>query len=145
VRENGHANGPIDWNCDGSTSSGTVQTDVTCDGAQTALAGNDDWSNLNLAGGLAAATWQAQATDSDTPELTEEDYLKIAILHGDMNDDKVFDVFDVVGVIDYVFSGAQPPDPIYRASVDCEAAQTDVFDVIYLIDYVFSGGPYPCY
>jgi hypothetical protein len=61
---------------------------------------------------------------------------------GDENGDGTVDVFDVIFMIDYVFSGGPAPNPGSVADVngDCVA---DVFDVIYLIDYAFSGGPAP--
>jgi len=69
--------------------------------------------------------------------------------HGDVSPDGFFDVFDVVGLIDYAFSGgAQPPKDsscphIDRGDVNCDRVD-DVFDVVYLIDHVFSGGAPPC-
>ena len=66
-----------------------------------------------------------------------------------MNNDGVPDVFDVIYLIDYVFSGgaAPPKDPlcphINRSDVNCDGA-ADVFDVVGLIDFVFSGGKAPC-
>jgi PKD repeat protein len=69
--------------------------------------------------------------------------------HGDIVGDNVFDVFDVIGLIDYAFAGgpAPPKDPtcphLDRGDVNCDGAD-DVFDVVYLIDFVFSGGSPPC-
>ncbi len=62
---------------------------------------------------------------------------------GDLNDDCAADVFDVIALIDVVFSGAQPPLSPDQGEVNCVPG-SDVFDVIYLIDHVFSGGPVPC-
>jgi len=68
---------------------------------------------------------------------------------GDLNSDGVPDVFDIIYLIDYVFSsGPQPPiDPtcpqIDRGDVDCNGVD-DVFDVVHMIDYVFSAGKAPC-
>ncbi len=59
---------------------------------------------------------------------------------GDMNHDGFYDVFDVVILIDYVFSGATPPYPDFIADANCDG-YPDVFDIAYLIDYIFSGGP----
>jgi len=71
-------------------------------------------------------------------------------MHGDINGDGAFDVFDVVAAIDGVFAGAeQPPKDadcpphIHRGDINCDNTY-DVFDVIALIDFVFSGGPDPC-
>lgn len=62
---------------------------------------------------------------------------------GDLTNDCVVDVFDLIALIDYVFSGVQPPLSPDQGEVNCVAG-SDVFDVIYLIDYVFSGGTPPC-
>jgi hypothetical protein len=68
---------------------------------------------------------------------------------GDVVPDGVPDVFDVIGLIDYAFSGGQrpPKDPVCphvdRGDVNCDGVD-DVFDVVGLIDYVFSGGGSPC-
>ncbi|MBI5868970.1 MAG: hypothetical protein HZB43_11915 [candidate division Zixibacteria bacterium] len=60
-----------------------------------------------------------------------------------MNDDCATDVFDIIALIDVVFSGAQPPLSPDQGEVNCIPG-SDVFDVIYLIEHVFSGGPVPC-
>jgi len=69
--------------------------------------------------------------------------------HGDVEPDGVPDVFDIVTLIDYVFSGAAQPlkDPacphVDRGDVNC-SGYDDVLDVVWLIDYVFSSGTPPC-
>jgi hypothetical protein len=40
--------GPVDWNCDGATSSTSVSTDINSDGAVASLVGLDDWQNIVL-------------------------------------------------------------------------------------------------
>jgi len=60
-----------------------------------------------------------------------------------------YDVLDLAGLIDYVFSGASVPplDPgciyITNGDMDCNGI-ADVFDVVRLIDYIFSRGMGPC-
>ena len=66
------AAGPVDFDCDGAAS-GTVASDVTGDGAKTALPGFLDWPALLFAGGAiggAGAAPPAQ-TVSDEPPLAE--------------------------------------------------------------------------
>ena len=69
--------------------------------------------------------------------------------HGVMIDDGFFDVFDIVELIKYVFSGgAAPPQDagcphINRSDVTCDGVP-DVFDVVRMIDFVFSGGSPLC-
>lgn len=68
---------------------------------------------------------------------------------GDVVPDSVSDVFDIIEMIDYAFSGGtQPPRDsncphVDRGDVNCDGID-DVFDVMGLIDYTFSGGTPPC-
>lgn len=68
---------------------------------------------------------------------------------GDITDDRVYDVMDVVGLIDYAFGqGARPPrDPLCpfgdRGDANCDGVD-DVFDIMWLIDFVFKNGTPPC-
>jgi hypothetical protein len=61
---------------------------------------------------------------------------------GDVNTDGAIDVFDIVLLIDVLFSG-RLACPGNLADVNCDDV-ADVFDLIYLIEYTFSGGPPPC-
>jgi hypothetical protein len=65
---------------------------------------------------------------------------------GDINDDGVIDVFDVVGVIDIAFLHEPSPQdarcPSQRADADNNGL-VDVFDVIYMIGTAFQHGPVP--
>ncbi|MBI1758725.1 MAG: PxKF domain-containing protein [Actinobacteria bacterium] len=63
------ASGPIDWNCNGTTTETGLSFDTNNDGATGALAGHDDWTNLKLKGGaigLAGVT-------PDLPTVTEDE------------------------------------------------------------------------
>ncbi|MBI5869259.1 MAG: S8 family serine peptidase [candidate division Zixibacteria bacterium] len=68
---------------------------------------------------------------------------------GDINNDGITDVFDIMALIDIAFAGAPPAptDPTCpvatRADLNCDTT-IDVFDVIYAITSTFSGGPAPC-
>jgi len=63
-------------------------------------------------------------------------------LPGDANSDGRVDVGDVITIINYVFRGGPPPDPlkIGDANGDCS---TNVGDAVYLIKFIFSSGPPP--
>lgn len=69
--------------------------------------------------------------------------------HGDINGDLVFDVLDIVAMIDITFQGGTPAptDPICphatRADDNCDGI-VDVLDVVYAIELVFQGGAPPC-
>ena len=61
---------------------------------------------------------------------------------GDMNYDNVFDVVDVVLLINYVFRGSDPPYPQAVADANCDGTP-NVTDVVTLINHVFRGATQP--
>ncbi len=63
-------------------------------------------------------------------------------LPGDPNGDQVVDLGDVVTLINYLYKGGGPPDPLAAgdANGDCVV---DLGDVSTLINYLFKGGPPP--
>ena len=62
---------------------------------------------------------------------------------GDANGDGSVNVSDAVFIINYVFSGGNPPVPYEIGDVNCDT-KVNVSDAVYLINYVFSGGHAPC-
>ncbi len=62
---------------------------------------------------------------------------------GDANDDGMVSITDAVYLINYVFAGGPPPEPLLRADVDCSST-INISDVVYLIMYIFASGPQPC-
>jgi len=81
--------------------------------------------------------------------VTKQNYLpyegsaNVIILCGDVNNDGVIDVNDVVYLIDYLFTGNPAPIPLVCAG-DCNGGGTvNVADVVYLINYLFNAGPAP--
>ena len=62
---------------------------------------------------------------------------------GDVNQDGIIDIGDIVYVINYVFYGGPPPVPdISCGDVNCDGI-VDIGDIVFLINYVFYGGPEP--
>jgi hypothetical protein len=76
-------------------------------------------------------------------EVNTFTYPVIEYLRGDANMDKKTTVSDVIFLINYLFKGGPPPDPVYLGDVNCDGKVT-VSDVVYLINYLFKGGPAPC-
>ncbi len=76
-------------------------------------------------------------------EVNTFTYPVIEYLRGDANMDKKTTVSDVIFLINYLFKGGPPPDPVYLGDVNCDD-KTTVSDVVYLINYLFKGGPAPC-
>jgi hypothetical protein len=62
---------------------------------------------------------------------------------GDMNDDGVFDVLDVVGAINVAFRGIPPPAIWEVADINGDGIASDVVDVVTIVNHVFRGGPQP--
>lgn len=62
---------------------------------------------------------------------------------GDSNGDGNVNVSDAVKIINYVFVGGTPPDPM--ESGDCNCDQTcNISDAVAIINYIFVGGYEPC-
>ena len=62
---------------------------------------------------------------------------------GDADANGLVNIADVVYLINYIFGGGPPPDPLLAGDVDCNAL-VNIADVVYLINYIFGGGPEPC-
>ena len=62
---------------------------------------------------------------------------------GDGNTDGMVNVSDAVYLINYVFSGGNPPIPLVAGDANCDEL-VNVSDAVYIINYVFSGGNAPC-
>ncbi|MGB8657435.1 MAG: C1 family peptidase [Candidatus Zixiibacteriota bacterium] len=63
---------------------------------------------------------------------------------GDANGDKIVNSGDVVYLINYLFRGDSPPEPLAAADVNGDCT-VNSGDVVYLINYLFRGGPAPAY
>jgi len=62
---------------------------------------------------------------------------------GDANSDESVNVSDAVYIINYVFVGGDPPDPLESGEVNCDGS-VNVSDAVYIINYVFVSGTPPC-
>jgi len=62
---------------------------------------------------------------------------------GDANNDQTVNVSDAVSIINYVFVGGDPPDPIESGDCNCDDT-CNVSDAVWIINYVFVGGSDPC-
>jgi Dockerin type I domain len=64
-------------------------------------------------------------------------------LCGDANFDDIINVSDAVWIINYVFVGGDPPNPIEAGDANCDGV-CNVSDAVWIINYVFVGGHAPC-
>jgi len=62
---------------------------------------------------------------------------------GDANSDESVNVSDAVWVVNYVFAGGDPPDPLESGDANCDG-DVNVADSVWIINYVFADGNEPC-
>ncbi len=77
--------------------------------------------------------------DNGKPSDTSDDYFSIiSYVFGDASGDGTVDAADVLWLINYLFLGTSPPDPLAAgdANGDCNV---DTADILYLINYLFLG------
>ena len=85
------------------------------------------------------ATLNADTTIHATGALPAE----IVSHNGDSNNDGAINVSDAVYIINYVFSGGNPPVPdVPAGDANCDDS-VNVSDAVFIISHVFSGGPAP--
>jgi hypothetical protein len=107
------------------------------------LAGTPTW--------ISVYTFDIEVTDSDDPPSADTMQITIEIseepqpeyICGDANSDETVNVSDAVYIINYVFVGGDPPDPIESGDCNCDST-CNVSDAVWIINYVFVGGFEPC-
>jgi hypothetical protein len=62
---------------------------------------------------------------------------------GDANSDGFVNVSDAVWIINYVFTGGEPPNPMAAGDVNCDS-MVNVSDAVWIINFIFIGGNPPC-
>jgi len=62
---------------------------------------------------------------------------------GDANGDLTTNISDAVYIVNYAFSGGNPPNPYESGDVNCDET-VNVSDAVYIINFVFAGGNNPC-
>jgi len=64
-------------------------------------------------------------------------------VRGDVDDNGVLNVIDVVSLLNYIFIGGPAPDPLCLGDVNRSGGNPDSDDALYLISYLFLYGPPP--
>ena len=67
----------------------------------------------------------------------------VTYICGDANADGSVNVSDAVQIINFVFMGGDPPDPLESGDANCDLT-VNVSDAVYIINFVFTGGNSPC-
>lgn len=62
---------------------------------------------------------------------------------GNLNGDASVNISDAIYLINYIFLGGDPPDPLECGNVNCDT-KVNITDAVYIIMFVFSGGHEPC-
>jgi hypothetical protein len=62
---------------------------------------------------------------------------------GDANGDGIVTASDVVYLLNYLYRGEAPPDPLLAGDVNCDGL-VNASDVVYLLIWLFRGGNDPC-
>jgi hypothetical protein len=93
--------------------------------------------------------FQMRVYDSSDPALADTASFYVTVMAdetytcGDVNDDEIINVSDAVFIINYIFLGGDPPDPLESGDCNCDN-KTNITDAVWIITYVFSGGRQPC-
>ena len=90
----------------------------------------------------ATADDQECQTESSTWTFTTKSE-GVECVCGDANNDSAVNVGDAVYLINYVFKGGPPPQPLLCCGDANGDVNVNVGDAVYLINYVFKGGPPP--
>ncbi|MBD3219366.1 MAG: hypothetical protein GF310_13925 [candidate division Zixibacteria bacterium] len=90
-------------------------------------------------------TFTAQVIDAAGSADQQEFSVNIGVPYicGDANNDEEVNVSDAVLIINYVFMGSSPPDPLEAGDSNCDAS-VNISDAVMLINYIFVGGESPC-
>jgi hypothetical protein len=68
----------------------------------------------------------------------------ISYIPGDINDDGIVDLGDVLYLIGYLYKGGPAPQPLASGDFNCDEI-VDLGDVLYLVGYLYRGGHPPGY
>jgi hypothetical protein len=63
-------------------------------------------------------------------------------VRGDANGDGEINVADIVYLVNFLYRGGDPPDPVDAGDANCDTI-VDVGDVVYLVNYLYKGGDPP--
>lgn len=68
--------------------------------------------------------------------------LAVSYICGDANGSGSVNILDITYLINYIYKGGPPPDPIESGDAD-GSGSINLLDITYLINYLYKGGPAP--
>ena len=110
-----------------------------------------DGDTANISGIPTYATtfgFTLRVTDSSEPPLQDDKSFQVIInpplpIRGDADGSGAVNIADAIFLVNYVFLGSEPPNPLISGDCNCDES-VNLVDIIYLINYVFRSGPPPC-
>jgi hypothetical protein len=81
--------------------------------------------------------------NEDIPATTQDAWIAICRLLGDVNGDNQITVSDLTYLVDFLFRGGPDPEPYLAGDLDCSGF-VNVSDVVKLVDYLFRAGTIDC-
>jgi Peptidase family M28/Dockerin type I domain len=110
------------------------------DGTVGSITGTPSW--------VSSFVFSVELSDADMPAKKDTIQFTITITEqayicGDANSDGEINVSDAVWIVNYVFVGGDPPDPLEAGEANCDGS-VNVSDAVWIINYVFLGGHEPC-
>jgi bacillolysin len=132
--ESGGGTGAHDWS--------DLNNDL--DGTGFALSSEGMLSGTPLATGEISFTAHAE----DQVGSFDENLFMLEVVEdyicGDANADIDVNISDAVYIINYIFTGGNPPDPFDAGNVNCDG-EVNVSDAVWIVNFIFvPGSPAPC-
>ncbi|MCP4703315.1 MAG: hypothetical protein GY865_01795, partial [candidate division Zixibacteria bacterium] len=86
-------------------------------------------------------------TDACTyAEFSDEMFYNVEVFPfypcGDINEDELVNILDVVLLINYIYKGGSDPAPMRNAYID-DNPEIDILDIVFLINNIYKEGPQP--
>jgi len=88
--------------------------------------------------------WRVRAFDlaGNQSSFQSQPFVFSMFISGDVNDDEIIDVGDVVYLTNYLYRGGLEPKPLQAGYINSDDV-INVGDVVYLVSYLYRGGPLP--
>lgn len=90
-----------------------------------------------------APYYYGNTIDYQVETIAGEIAVTSCFLRGDIDNNGVIDIADLVYFVEYSFNDGPPPPSIDNADVDC-SGEIDIGDIIYMVEFMFDDGPAPC-